>query len=1192
MRWFLQIFKSRGFLISLGVIAVVALWVTTTVWFAWSTTTLLIGLVVILLVCVVALLLHVLRAQRSSDAIEQSIRQQAEQQRMTAGPDRRAEIEQLQERLEASIKQLKDSRLGGRGGRAALYALPWYLFVGPPGAGKTTAIANSGLNFPMGVDRVRGVGGTRDCDWFFSDEAILLDTAGRYMTEEQDTEEWTTFLETLKKHRPARPINGVIVGISISELAEASAEQVEWHAANIRRRIDELIKQLGVRFPVYLVFTKCDLLQGFTEFFGELTRQERQQIWGASLPVGEGRDPGAAFEAEYEQLVEALINQRTTRLGRSMKREDRRRVYVFPLEVAAVKENLRSFVHQLFQPNPYQETPVFRGFYLTSGTQEGAPIDRVIQAIADKFGLPTGRAEAAPSPLEAKSYFIKDVFTDVIVPDRYLVQRTSKAATRARLMQFGTAAAAVALLALFMVGTTLALLSSRSHLQGVEQAALAAADVSWDGRPQPADLERMQALGAEVSLLNRRDGRPPLRHLGLYRGGDVLGPARALYERKMQAFAEAYPLQALRDSMRQATTRRLLPSEGREALYERLRAYLLLSNEHERLADETNRAFLARVLTEHGIAGLAAGPGTELHTGVEGLVDAYVQALDEGTLAPQEADDLLIRRSRNLIYEQPSIASAYQRIRQEGLDALRPFTLVDALEGRYIGLFQGEPEVSGFFTQEGWARYVLDRIVEESEDPTADDWVMGRTEDELPAAMLDSESMMLELMQLYFNDYASAWQRFLQQVRYRPFLDLVDAARGLEQISNPSDSPVLWLLAQVTSQTTFPEEGGLNAGELAEQASGVRGLLSGAPRRALDRASRMRGRGDDGEAEAVHPVEQRFTALHDLRAPEAVTGGASANLMQALAGLANVSSLLNDAAADDAQAAEIAARVLDGNGGDLARELRSIQNALVRLDGDTRRTLFEQPIRMAWASVMAAAQRHLDRQWTDEVYRPYQQTLAGQYPLDINSTVDTPIQDFESFFRPGDGVISRFVEERLDPFLTGGAIGTPRRWEGQGLQVSSSVQRTVEAADRIGQALYTGGALRLDFELQPELPDTEPGAPAVGQVTLAVHGRESSYNMGSNRPWVDYAWPGRAGARLSVSTRTGGLSPKQATGDWAFFRLLQEATVRGQGAAQYEVRWPMAQGVTVRYNLRARSSTNPFGDPRGFFTLQVPETLR
>src|SRR5690606_10955770 len=151
--------------------------------------------------------------------------------------------------------------------------------------------------FPIGTDRVRGVGGTRNCDWFFSDRAILLDTAGRYMTEPEDEREWHAFLDTLKKHRPDRPVNGVIVGIALPELSEASLEEVEWHADMIRSRIEELIRLLGLRFPIYLTFTKCDLLQGFVEFFGELGRLEREQVWGCTLtPEQREKDAADVFD--------------------------------------------------------------------------------------------------------------------------------------------------------------------------------------------------------------------------------------------------------------------------------------------------------------------------------------------------------------------------------------------------------------------------------------------------------------------------------------------------------------------------------------------------------------------------------------------------------------------------------------------------------------------------------------------------------------------------------------------------------------------------------------------------------------------------------------------------------------------------------------------------------------------------------
>ena len=67
-----------------------------------------------------------------------------------------------------------------------LYQLPWYVIIGAPGSGKTTALANSGLQFPLadrfGKTALRGIGGTRNCDWWFTNEAVLLDTAGRYTT--------------------------------------------------------------------------------------------------------------------------------------------------------------------------------------------------------------------------------------------------------------------------------------------------------------------------------------------------------------------------------------------------------------------------------------------------------------------------------------------------------------------------------------------------------------------------------------------------------------------------------------------------------------------------------------------------------------------------------------------------------------------------------------------------------------------------------------------------------------------------------------------------------------------------------------------------------------------------------------------------------------------------------------------------
>ncbi len=172
------------------------------------------------------------------------------------------ELQVLRERFDAALAALKGSEVRHRLGGRWVYQLPWYLIIGPPGCGKTTALMNSGLRFPLaerlGQDAIQGIGGTRNCDWWFTDEAVLIDTAGRYTTqdsyEQVDSAAWQGFLGLLKKHRPRRPINGVLVAVSLADLMQQSQTERAAHAAAIRQRIQELCKTFGIAIPVYVLF--------------------------------------------------------------------------------------------------------------------------------------------------------------------------------------------------------------------------------------------------------------------------------------------------------------------------------------------------------------------------------------------------------------------------------------------------------------------------------------------------------------------------------------------------------------------------------------------------------------------------------------------------------------------------------------------------------------------------------------------------------------------------------------------------------------------------------------------------------------------------------------------------------------------------------------------------------------------------
>ncbi|OWK20701.1 hypothetical protein AJ88_27045 [Mesorhizobium amorphae CCBAU 01583] len=259
--------------------------------------------------------------------------------------DRIDDAQVLEARMTEAIATLK--RSSGR--LNFLYEIPWYIIIGPPGAGKTTALVNSGLKFPLAgsgdAQPVAGVGGTRSCDWWFTDEAVLIDTAGRYTMQESDAQRdrssWLAFLSLLKTHRARQPINGVILAISLADLISLDDQKLEAHVTEIRSRLREVYETLKIQFPVYLLFTKADLVSGFMDYFGDFDEVRRRKVWGATFQTGD-RNKNMAGEAaaEFDALATQLAEEIPDRLQEEADPVARIAIFGFPAQFAALRAEL------------------------------------------------------------------------------------------------------------------------------------------------------------------------------------------------------------------------------------------------------------------------------------------------------------------------------------------------------------------------------------------------------------------------------------------------------------------------------------------------------------------------------------------------------------------------------------------------------------------------------------------------------------------------------------------------------------------------------------------------------------------------------------------------------------------------------------------------------------------------------------
>ena len=1071
-----------------------------------------------------------------------------------------ADLAALGQRMRAALAVLRTANPGWRMRGRYLYELPWYVFVGAPGSGKTTALTRSGLEFPLaetlGPDAIGGIGGTRHCDWWFTNEAVLLDTAGRYTTQdsqlEVDRAAWSGFLGLLRKHRPRRPINGAIVTISVADLLLQPRAAREAQARAVRARVQELQERLGLAFPVYVIVTKSDLLAGFTEFFEPLGREERAQVWGMTFALADSSAPARALAAFPEEF-RALENQLQARLLERMQQERdlgrRALIHGFPRQFAALEEALANFLQAVFSANRFEQPALLRGVYFTSGTQEGSPIDRVMSSLAASFGL-GGRA-LPPRPESGRSYFLTRLMRDLIFREAGLAGLNPRAERRRRLLQWGVLAGGAALA--LLLGAALSISYVRNtRLVTESDAAVAALARQAAAAPLDGDelgvlplLDAARALPAGYAQRERDVAL--IERMGLYQGEKLGDGALAAYRRLLRSTLETRIVARMEDVLRRGD------AGGHDLLYETLRVYLMLG-QREHFDPAAVQAWV-ELDWERSLAQAGATERAQLAAHLEALLE------QDDTPEPVQLDAALVAQARQAL----AGMSLSERIygvtkRQVAQEALPEFSVSRALGRDASGVLaraSGEPlgrGVNGLYSVAGYRRFAQLSWLAVA-DIARDDWVLARREaDSRP---LDVAAARAAVLQLYFADYIRAWDAFLGDLRLAPLANLDDAARVSNALGG-ADSALRALLTGAARETALaavradglpPGVGKLvqdKLGRARRQLEAVFGVPPPAPQ-------------SPQQSPQQHPVDSHFAALHRL-----VRGPAPTQLEQMLA-------LVRDAALYF-DAAEGARR---------SGAPAPAQDALVRLKRAGEGQAAPLPamfkgIHDAGASLAQGGERaRLNALWNAGPAQFCRDAIAGRYPVDRASARDATADDFGKFFAPG-GMMDDYFTRHLAAFVDMG--GARWRWRA-GSALAGASQSTLDAFQRGGRLrdmFFAGGARQptLRFSLRPLAVDA-----GLARATLEIDGQEVAAGTAQAAPLLLPSGKGNGQVRLSAP----GLQAElRSDGPWAWLRTIDRGVLEPLQVERYRLGLSL-EGRKIVYELTAGSVINPFRrDVTGF----------
>ncbi len=1055
--------------------------------------------------------------------------------------------------------------------RNYLYTRPWYVIIGPPGAGKTTALLNSGLRFPFSDQAVGGSSGTRNLDFWFADEAVLLDTAGRYTTQDSDSEVdssgWSSLLDMLRKNRPFEPINGVFVAIPTDDLLRGDVREIDRHALIVRQRLREIREKLETKLPVYLLLTKSDLIAGFPEYFADLDVDGRRAVLGHTFDWKGGPLDSESMVRAFDTMTNEVAARQPKRLQDEPDIRRRSLILGFPSQLHELRAPLHRFIEGAFlkEDRPSGE---LRGFYLTSGTQDGAALDRILNTMAQSYAM-----DASSTQADGRTFFLNRLLQDVAFKEAGLPIADSSATKRQR-NRMVAICSAIGIVTLGLIAAwTVSFIGNRGF-----QAETARAAVAIDNEIERNQLDLVQVsdsdtpLTSSVTVLDalralpegyeaRQAGSPDLSmRFGLFQSD--------LSRRNVEAYRTGLRRILLPRIMLDLETRMRANMSDAFALYEPLKIYLMLGGHHPQgeIDSEAVANMMMQEWSQYQFPGAENRPLREnLARHLEALTeDENISAAWTGREAPLDA--LLVDSARREIANLSPADRAYAIMKQRAINPAGDVRLSTELQQGEAEAF-ADPQlvmdttVPYFFTREGFTQAYTMRLQTIPMTVESELWVLGEDAD-TGGLRREMGNITSGISARYASDYIAAWESVVDVLKPADYFSNQQAYRAFTR----APSPLKKVLSVLRDNTTF--EGGVE-----DQAGEVIG-------RALENnrvtrvASEMGSAASGGGLSADREIANHFRELHDWvgnGTDPAPVDEYVAKVRQAL------------------QAVIVAGS--PGIGTDSSTRLAEAMAPLSQAALEVPALLgdFAEGVATGGASAQVSSlQSEAGETWAQNILPECEAIVASKYPFDSQSPEDAGISETRQFFALN-GTMDRFVKDRLDnyldredeywrwrdnePIARGFSPATPGAFQKAALlrdMLAEGLPMEIALLDKganVSRVDFSSGGLSMTFD--------EEGADNAQSLNWTLGGGLA--RTSEVRIYVD-----NDGSEELVWRH-----PNE--GPWSLFRVLERADIRNRGEGRVQATFNPGPAQAT-FLVGFPPQFNPFGGG-GLWSVTCPQTL-